>query len=361
MAVLCAAFSGAIEIKETTLDQLDQIKEKVTAEIYFHENPIDNATKEMFKKFERLNFVKQLYTIKVEKDTLIQTYTQKFDNEVTFDHSISWKLTGSKLPVLVLMEKGKVVKIHEDMKQLESKAATYIARITELSGPNQAQAGNDSMKNIYKGKFVPPGMPLLSHRIVEHFHSAIFASLLSSAANKRISIVPLNNRLMMSDFREAILIMPSDRPRMNNKADEQLAECREIFCYFDTRGDEKINVKQVGDVLRSLGQNPTEAEIRQCCDHWTDPETRITFEEFVPIYQTVNKTRNTHSMDQFIEGLSHFDREGNGTIAVAELRHLLTTLGEKLNDEEVDQLLNGHEDANGYVNISDFVRTVIQS
>ncbi|KAI1701537.1 myosin-2 essential light chain [Ditylenchus destructor] len=148
---------------------------------------------------------------------------------------------------------------------------------------------------------------------------------------------------------------------MNNKADEQLAECREIFCYFDTKGDEKINVKQVGDVLRSLGQNPTEAEIRQCCDHWTDSETRITFEEFVPIYQTVNKTRNTHSMDQFIEGLSHFDREGNGTIAVAELRHLLTTLGEKLNDEEVDQLLNGHEDANGYVNISDFVRTVIQS
>lgn len=57
----------------------------------------------------------------------------------------------------------------------------------------------------------------------------------------------------------------------NNKADEQLADCREIFCYFDTKGDEKINVKQVGDVLRALGQNPTEAEIRTCCAHWTDP------------------------------------------------------------------------------------------
>jgi len=155
--------------------------------------------------------------------------------------------------------------------------------------------------------------------------------------------------------------------------DEQLADCREIFCYFDNRGDEKINVKQVGDVLRALGQNPTEAEIKKCCDHWTDPgewggggvrfglvigtflkiqlksdsphilkltnntnctppssDTRISFEEFVPIYQTVAKSRAHPSLEQFIEGLSHFDREGNGTIAVAELRHLLTTLGRRL-------------------------------
>lgn len=125
-----------------------------------------------------------------------------------------------------------------------------------------------------------------------------------------------------------------------NKADEQLSDCREIFCYFDTKGDEKIHVKQVGDVLRSLGQNPTEAEIQKCCDHWKNSgknfilfyfthflDTRISFEDFVPIYQTVNKSRSPHTMEQFIEGLSHFDREGNGTIAVAELRHLLTTLG----------------------------------
>uniref|UniRef100_A0A183CTQ0 EF-hand domain-containing protein n=1 Tax=Globodera pallida TaxID=36090 RepID=A0A183CTQ0_GLOPA len=29
-----------------------------------------------------------------------------------------------------------------------------------------------------------------------------------------------------------------------NKSEDQLAECREIFCYFDSKGDEKINVKQ---------------------------------------------------------------------------------------------------------------------
>ena len=34
-----------------------------------------------------------------------------------------------------------------------------------------------------------------------------------------------------------------------------------------------------------------------------------------------------HSADEFIEGLSHFDKNGIGTIDVYELRHLLTTLG----------------------------------
>ncbi|MFH4982777.1 hypothetical protein AB6A40_009486 [Gnathostoma spinigerum] len=148
---------------------------------------------------------------------------------------------------------------------------------------------------------------------------------------------------------------------MVSSIDEQLAECREVFCYFDSKGDERIGVKQVGDVLRALGQNPTNSEIRKCCAHWTDPDTRISFEDFVPIYQSINKTRETHTLEEFVEGLSHFDKEGNGMINVAELRHLLTTLGERLTDEEVDQLLAGQDDTNGNVNISDFVRSILNA
>ena len=37
--------------------------------------------------------------------------------------------------------------------------------------------------------------------------------------------------------------------------------------------------------------------------------------------------REKHTVEEFVEGLSHFDKEGNGMINVAELRHLLTTLG----------------------------------
>lgn len=68
--------------------------------------------------------------------------------------------------------------------------------------------------------------------------------------------------------------------------DDNLADCREIFCYFDSKGDEKINVAQVGDVLRALGQNPSEAEIRKCCENWSDPGAvlSINFSNFRSAY-----------------------------------------------------------------------------
>ncbi|KAF8359528.1 mlc-5 [Pristionchus pacificus] len=144
-------------------------------------------------------------------------------------------------------------------------------------------------------------------------------------------------------------------------SEEQLQECREVFSYFDAKGDDRIAVAQVGDVLRALGQNPTDADIRKCCSAWPDPDTRISFEDFVPILQSVGRKREKHTVEDFVEGLSHFDKEGNGMINVAELRHLLTTLGERLSDEEVDQLLAGHNDSHGNVNIADFVRAVMHA
>lgn len=36
-------------------------------------------------------------------------------------------------------------------------------------------------------------------------------------------------------------------------------------------------------------------------------------------------------------------------------------IGERLTDEEVDQLLSGHNDSHGNVNIADFVRTVMNT
>jgi len=131
---------------------------------------------------------------------------------------------------------------------------------------------------------------------------------------------------------------------MADLSEEQLSESREVFGYFDTKGDECITISQVGDVMRALGQNPTQAEIAECCKKWSDPDSRITFEEFLPMLQTVHRQRERLGAEQFVEGLSHFDKDGNGQINVAELRHLLTTLGERLTDEEADQLLSGQED-----------------
>lgn len=140
--------------------------------------------------------------------------------------------------------------------------------------------------------------------------------------------------------------------------EDQISEFQEAFLLYDQRGDGKIPVAQIGDVMRALGQNPTESEVKKLVvEHRADD--RVTFEVFLPIMQAICGRQSTDTSDDFIEGLRHFDKDGNGFITSAELRHLLTTLGEKLSDEEAEQLLAGHEDSKGNINYENFVKTVM--
>jgi len=56
-------------------------------------------------------------------------------------------------------------------------------------------------------------------------------------------------------------------------------------------------------------------------------EKRINFNEFLPILQDVAKNKDKSQAGDFVEGFKVFDKEQNGHIGTAELRHLLTTLG----------------------------------
>ena len=46
-----------------------------------------------------------------------------------------------------------------------------------------------------------------------------------------------------------------------------------------------------------------------------------------------------------------FDKNGDGYISASELRHVMTTLGEKLTDDEVDEMIREADiDGDGKVN-----------
>ena len=78
--------------------------------------------------------------------------------------------------------------------------------------------------------------------------------------------------------------------------------------------------------MRSLGQNPTEAELQDMINEVdADGNGTIDFPEFLTMM--AQKMRDTDSEEEIKEAFKVFDKDGNGYISAAELRHVMTNLG----------------------------------
>uniref|UniRef100_A0A3B3T1V6 Myosin, light polypeptide 3, skeletal muscle n=1 Tax=Paramormyrops kingsleyae TaxID=1676925 RepID=A0A3B3T1V6_9TELE len=136
---------------------------------------------------------------------------------------------------------------------------------------------------------------------------------------------------------------------------------KEAFGLFDRVGDNKIAYNQVADVMRALGQNPTNKDVVKVLGSPSAEDMtnkRIDFDAFMPLLKTVDAIQKG-AYDDYVEGLRVFDKEGNGTVMGAELRIVLSTLGEKMTGTEVDSLMQGQEDDNGSVNYESFVKAIM--
>jgi len=131
------------------------------------------------------------------------------------------------------------------------------------------------------------------------------------------------------------------------------------FSLFDKDGDGTITTKELGTVMRSLGQNPTEAELLDMINEVdADGNGTIDFPEFLSLM--ARKMKDTDTEEELIEAFKVFDRDGNGFISAAELRHVMTNLGEKLTDEEVDEMIREADvDGDGQINYEEFVRMMM--
>ena len=122
-------------------------------------------------------------------------------------------------------------------------------------------------------------------------------------------------------------------------------------------------------MMRSLGQNPTEAELQDMINEVdADGNGTIDFPEFLTMM--ARKMRDTDSEEEIKEAFKVFDRDNNGYISAAELKHVMTNLGEldgycsfcflgltgcclgeRLTEHEVDEMIRDADiDGDGQIN-----------
>uniref|UniRef100_A0A6G1SFN1 Myosin light chain alkali n=1 Tax=Aceria tosichella TaxID=561515 RepID=A0A6G1SFN1_9ACAR len=111
------------------------------------------------------------------------------------------------------------------------------------------------------------------------------------------------------------------------------------FDIYDFEGIGKVDAFHLGDLLRSLDLVPTQAAVLKAGGSAKLGEKKLALEEFLPIYSQLKKERDVGSYEDFAECMKVYDKMDNGCMMEAELAHIFMSLGEKLTDQECDDIM----------------------
>ncbi|KAL3644916.1 hypothetical protein CASFOL_010096 [Castilleja foliolosa] len=143
--------------------------------------------------------------------------------------------------------------------------------------------------------------------------------------------------------------------------EEQITEFHDAFCLIDKDCDGLITVDELASVIQSLNEHPTHEEIQVMLNEADiDGDGAVDFDEFLSVM--ANKTKENVITDELREAFKVFDRDQDGFISAIELRNVMMNLGEKLSDEEAEQMIREVDtDGDGLVSYDEFARIMVTS
>uniref|UniRef100_A0A8C2IFB7 Troponin C, skeletal muscle n=1 Tax=Cyprinus carpio TaxID=7962 RepID=A0A8C2IFB7_CYPCA len=124
-------------------------------------------------------------------------------------------------------------------------------------------------------------------------------------------------------------------------SEEMIAEFKAAFDMFDTDGGGDISTKELGTVMRMLGQNPSREELDAIIEEVDeDGSGTIDFEEFlVMMVQQLKEDQAGKSEEELSECFRVFDKNQDGFIDRDEFADILRATGEPVTDEDINELM----------------------
>ncbi|XP_023330207.1 neo-calmodulin isoform X5 [Eurytemora carolleeae] len=112
-----------------------------------------------------------------------------------------------------------------------------------------------------------------------------------------------------------------------------VVQFQDAFAHFDRLNCGIIPTKLLGQVLRFVGENPSEAEIQDMMNE-VDASSTGSFRFPSFLVMMARKYDDNSAEDEIREAFKVFDSDGNGFINRQELRYVMMNLGENMEEED---------------------------
>jgi len=145
------------------------------------------------------------------------------------------------------------------------------------------------------------------------------------------------------------------RKLQRNISQDFVSEMREAFILFDKDKSGTICSKELGILLRTLGYNPTEAQVNEMvAEADIDHNGTLELAEFIILMH--NKVGRSDQTEEMKMAFRVFDTNGDGTISKEEFKRCMVNFGEKFTDEDVDEMVASADiDNDGLIDYNEFV------
>jgi len=141
---------------------------------------------------------------------------------------------------------------------------------------------------------------------------------------------------------------------MGEVPSELVVQFQDAFVHFDKSKSGMISTKLLGQLLRFVGENPSEAEVQDLMNEVDSGATgNFKFPSFLGMM--ARKIDLVNAEDEIREAFKVFDSDGNGFINRQELRYVMLNLGENMEEEEIECLIDEiDQDGDGQINYEEF-------
>ena len=138
---------------------------------------------------------------------------------------------------------------------------------------------------------------------------------------------------------------------------DEINEYKASFTLIDKDCDGKISSADLGMLMRSLGRNFSNKEMKKITEKIDNHGGLVELHEFLTLM-----AENVMQEDQslLVKAFKYFDKDNSGTIELAEIKHVLTCVSETLSKEEVQALERLIQvDVNGKFNYRELLQVML--